>query len=92
MVALEDGVTIRGFAAARNGVSKDANPYAWSKSYQNAWDHGWGCWQEKLLPWALEQQYRKMTDIPTSISAREKFKETRDLPPELERIVAIYNS
>src|SRR3989344_6417478 len=83
IVALEDSATLKGFAAARNGVSKDSNPYDWSKSYRDAWNHGWGCWQESLLPWALEERYRTMTDIPTSISARERFRETRGLPPEL---------
>ncbi|MBI4152395.1 hypothetical protein HY495_01680 [Candidatus Woesearchaeota archaeon] len=92
IVALEDRATIKGFAAARAGFSKSANPYYWSGLFTEAWDHGWGCWQEKLLPWALEQRYRTITDIPTSIHARQKFKETQDLPPELERIVEIYSS
>lgn len=92
MIALEDRATMKGFAAARNGVSKDSNPYDWSKSYREAWDHGWGCWNEKIFPFALEKSYRESGRDYAEISkARVNFEVNRELPPELERIVNIYS-
>ncbi len=90
IVAGEDHATIKGFAAARNGMSQESNPYAWSKYDGKAWDLGWGCWQEGLLPWSLEKIYRENADLPEVYAAVQDFKVLGKLPLELEIVLDRY--
>lgn len=92
IVAGEEHAQIKGFAAARFGVSENSNPYTWCKYDKAAWDLGWGCWQEGLLPWALERQYRQKVDLRVVYAAVDEFKLSRKLPTELEKIVDGYSS
>ena len=80
----EDYATIAGFTAARNGASQSSNPYGKLEEHgHDAWDHGWGCWHERILPWALERNYHRDGRIAEAQKARQQFKLTGELPPEL---------
>ncbi|MDP3999689.1 MAG: hypothetical protein Q8P76_03830 [bacterium] len=84
----EDCATIAGFAAASKGIPKSANPYNRFERYnRDAWDHGWACWHERILPWALEQQYHQDGRITEARKACELFKLTRELPADLQRFL-----
>ncbi len=90
--SLEHNATIAGFKAARAGEPKTSNPFnskPWSGYEREAWNHGWECSQQpRLLPYALELKIRKTGDYGRLQEIREHFKNTGELPPELEKILA----
>ena len=90
IVAGEERVAIRGFAAARAGEPENPNPFAWSKYDSEAWNHGHGCFEARILPWGLEKVYREVVGISAASEAQRKFQETGELPDELEKIIDAY--
>lgn len=51
----EGRATIEGFKAAKNGEPITKNPHREYSIYEReAWNHGWRCFQSKLLPYAIE--------------------------------------
>jgi len=84
----ENYATIEGFAAARKGLPKSANPHREFGMYdREAWDHGWDCWHHKILPWALERVYHLEGKISEAIEAKKRFELTKEFPAELERFL-----
>ncbi|MDO8495473.1 MAG: hypothetical protein Q7S32_03050 [bacterium] len=82
----ENSATIVGFKAARDGQTKDTNPHR-LKYEREAWDHGWACWQTRLLPWALEKHYYSVNDYKGARQAREQFENYGTLPQDLEDLL-----
>ncbi|MDO8504283.1 MAG: hypothetical protein Q7S36_00320 [Candidatus Liptonbacteria bacterium] len=88
ITASENFAVIKGFAAARKGLPKSANPHAkFGKYDREAWDHGWDCFHERILPWALERHYHLQGRIPDAQKARKQFELTGKVPAELERFL-----
>lgn len=89
IIAGENSAAIEGFAAARKGLPKSTNPFVkFGLKYNlEAWDHGWGCWHEGILPWALERQYYLKGKFLEGQKIREQFAKTREIPAELERFL-----
>lgn len=86
IIRIENRATIHGFGAARSGKPKESNPFnnkPWSRYQREAWDHGWGCWHERLLPYALEQDYHLVGNFVRVAEVREQFKNTGELPLDL---------
>lgn len=92
IVAEENRATMCGFAAAQFHSSKTENPYHQkSEMYSfDAWNHGWNCWQERMLPGALEKTYQLRGDYAGAQQARIYFEKTGKLLEELEKIVERY--
>lgn len=85
IVMSENQATIAGFVAARKGLPKSANPHAPIWRYdREAWDHGWNCWQIKILPWALAQELRKNGKFSEAQDAERRFALNREIPAEIE--------
>ena len=92
IVAGENIATKRGFAAAKLHKPKDSNPFYSLGIYdREAWNHGWESWHERLLPWALDREYRKITGAWQTQDIQPQFKDTGKLPDELETILAKYS-
>lgn len=89
ILAKENLATLRGFAAARLARQKSENPYHQKGEMYSfdAWNHGWNCWWERILPWALEKTYHSRGDYAGAQQARFSFEKTGKLPEELEKIV-----
>lgn len=88
IVAGENYATIEGFVAARKGLPKSTNPHTkYGKYDSEAWGHGWDCWHQKILPWALEREYHLKGRVPDAQKASEQFKLTGEIPAELERFL-----
>lgn len=91
VMGLESNATVKGFAAARAGKPKGANPYfpEGERSMWEHWNHGWGCWHSKkpILPWALESELPLNAREP----ARLRFEKTKELPEVLLRTVEFWN-
>jgi|SRR3989338_8702294 len=92
IVDSEHRATIKGFAAAKFNKPQSSNPFTtlYFSYERDAWNQGWECWQERLLPYALEKMYHQKGQYKEAQDAREKFKETGELLPELEKIVKQY--
>lgn len=88
IAAGESHATIAGFTAARKGIPQSANPCGRFEQYnRNAWNHGWACWHEGILPWALERQYHDEGRLSDAQKAHEQFRLTRELPVDLKRFL-----
>lgn len=57
IVSGENYSTRKGFTAAAIGANLEDNPLSWSIYDGQAWYHGFACWHEGLLPWAIESHY-----------------------------------
>lgn len=91
IVGEENIAIIMGFAAARAGKPKSANPFRANLSHMyaiKAWDHGWNCWNQNppLLPWALEKIIH-ISDIGLAQRIADTFSKDRTLPEELIKIL-----
>lgn len=64
--AVENWATKRGWAAHRDGIGLDKNPY-WEHGYAHeAWIHGWRCRDAGTpIPWAIEREYRAKRERET---------------------------
>jgi len=92
IVASEHYATIKGFAAARQSKSKSDNPFntPYFSYEKDAWNHGWNCWHERILPAALQKQYWNKGDYAKAQSESFLFEATGKLSPELEQIIKSY--
>lgn len=84
MISHEHRLSIEGFNAARLG--EDPTPNTDEILYEferKAWIHGYNCFSEKLLPWAIESQYHIANNMEEGIRIRKEFKESGELPKEL---------
>lgn len=85
----EHNASIEGFKAARDGKPKSRNPHD-TYNYKNlreAWENGYGCYQEGIIPWALESLYRDKTGKSLSNKLTEQFKTERKLSESLEKLL-----
>lgn len=81
----ENQATIAGFVAALKNLPKSKNPHDSFREYdRKAWDHGWNCWQIKILPWALAQILRKDGKFSEAQEAERRFALDREIPLEIE--------
>lgn len=62
---LEDGATIRGWIAHRDGMPRAANG---AGRHQKNWLHGYDCRKQKLVPWCIERQWREKRTEETGIA------------------------
>ncbi len=92
IVAGEDYAVIKGFAAAKTNKPKTDNPFSTSSfSYEkDAWEHGWYCWHERILPAALQRNYWAKGDYEKAHHESFLFEATGKLSQELEQIVKSY--
>ena len=84
---VEDRAQIEGFAAAKNRVARDSNPYeniSIDRTRFEAWQSGWSCWHSKVLPWSLEKVERSNFGIMGAAQTRNQFRDDRTLPDRLE--------
>lgn len=88
IAAGENHATIAGFTVASKGTLQSANPYSRFEQYnRNAWNHGWSCWHEGILPWAIERQYRDERELLDIKNVHAQFRLTRELPADLKRFL-----
>lgn len=89
MIYMEERATIAGFKAAKLSQPIDSNPKTF-QSERERWEHGYGCYQEGIIPWAIEQEYHRIPgkSLADKQNIRKRFEETKELPLELERLVA----
>ena len=80
VVFCEQQATLEGFSAARVGKSKESAPHL----FGDAWKHGWECWHQRILPWALG---KKLQDYKKRYETGEDFKRTGKLPEDLEKFL-----
>ena len=82
----ENRATIAGFKAAQNGEEKRRNPHSSKYDGYNydAWNHGFDCFKERLLPWAIERQY---TDYKEREELHVYFRQHGRLPDAVMRRV-----
>jgi len=87
IVAGENRATIEGFKAASEGKLESDNPFNWGKYDKEAWDHGWRCWHQKILPYALEGIFLRETNFDYSKTAivKDRFERKRSLPKILKQ-------
>ena len=73
-----ESMVLRGFVAARLGRPQQTNsPHGFN---ENVWNHGWRCWHERILPWALIKEL----GFERRRQACEAFNNYQELLPELE--------
>lgn len=97
IVAGENFSTREGFAAAANGGKLGDNPCPWSIYEGQAWYHGFACWYQGILPWAVESRYIRDKFIAEGKSpyggeaqqVRLDFSKTGELPTWLLRELRI---
>ncbi|MBX4212188.1 hypothetical protein KW787_01885 [Candidatus Pacearchaeota archaeon] len=97
LVSIEQTLTIKGFAGAQAGTEKVApQPECWTRGYQEAWEHGWACYKERILPWAIQWRVYREKDkeqgVQHSNEAEEHFKRTGQLRKEITDFLRYYNS
>lgn len=56
--------TRKGWIAHRDGQPVTANPN-FSGYYKEAWDHGWRCREEGIIPWSIVSRYRDKIEKET---------------------------
>ncbi|MEK7647144.1 MAG: hypothetical protein AAB378_02065 [Patescibacteria group bacterium] len=85
IIAGENRASLRGFASAMESAPKSANPYTYDGYNKEAWDHGWGCWQEGILPYALDAEFskKKYDNLNAWWAMEKRFKITRELSEEM---------
>lgn len=66
----EDWATKKGFAAHRDNLPITENPYM-SGYYKEAWDHGWNCRKEGIVPWSITSLFREKQEEKTGKSCYE---------------------
>jgi len=86
ILSSENYACIKGFTAAKSSKPKTNNPYYSGYEYE-AWNNGWECYQERILPWALERHYHAKGDISGGAKARNYFKRTGKLTKKLEKLL-----
>lgn len=64
IIAGENWETRKGWIAHRDGKPITANPN-YSGYYKEAWDHGWRCREEGIIPWAIEKLHREKVEKET---------------------------
>ena len=74
--------TTLGFFAAADGKPITTNPNPWDKYYKDAWDHGWRCFGERLLPWSIESRLK----YPERIKSREYLKRTGKISAAIKKL------
>lgn len=90
IIASEERASIQGFTAAINKKTKTDNPYPLTgQMYEHdAWNHGWGCYQEGIIPWGLEKLYRQESTIERAYHMCDRFRKNRYLSPVMRQILA----
>jgi hypothetical protein len=64
IVAGEEWSARSGYAAHRDGKPLTDNPH-YSGYDQRAWDHGWKCREEGIVPWSIEKRFRNLREQET---------------------------
>lgn len=73
----EHRATTEGFRAAFHGELQTTNPYGGFETYnRNAWDHGYRCYAEKILPWPIAKRF----DYDTRKYIEQTFEASGKLP------------
>lgn len=81
----------QGFKAAHEGKPNTDNPYS-DGDKRKAWDHGWDCYYDGILPFAIEVEIRKTKDnvsdrIVYASEVANEFFTTRQITPEIQRVL-----
>ena len=84
--SMENDAAGLGFKDASLGKEEDSNPYTF-RYEREAWEHGWSCYQGRMLPWAIEKILRDEINIETSISAMNEFKESGRLTEDITKVL-----
>jgi len=90
IVMSENLAAVAGFKAAQKGEPKSSNPYNhlhWNEYAREAWDNGWGCWHERILPWAIGGALRINGDYAGAQKAETFFEKTGKLPVIVKKIL-----
>lgn len=85
--SLERNAIIRGFVAARLGLSQDDS----KETYKWDFNYGWSCWHERKFPFSIKDEYIAKNGYYAFLKAQKEFKENQGLPSELEITLDVYS-